>query len=158
MNVFCMSIADKQSLCMLGGRYYDLVSSAPNYHAVFINLSEKEMYCDYWYPIKDFSTPTTEYANKILTTVLKTILDDKRLRIGCDGGKGRTGLVFGIIAKSFGFPDPVGHVRKSYDLFAIETRPQEDFVRNFKPSITNRFLVMLVKLKAVMSKYFGSHI
>ena len=71
---------------------------------------------------------------------------------GCKGGLGRTGTMLGIMAKvglnstparflGFRLPhwfkmggDPVDWVREFYRPEAIETRDQEDFVRDFDVS------------------------
>ena len=57
----------------------------------------------------------------------------ERVEVGCAGGLGRTGTVLACMAVLAGVPaeDAVGWVRRNYDVRAVETPEQEEWVAWF---------------------------
>lgn len=92
-------------------------------------------------PIPDFSVPDRSQAERAAFAAIVLMWQGATPYVGCMGGKGRTGVLLGIIAKvalrtsrpfmRISYPDPVEWVREHYRPEAIETREQEEFVREF---------------------------
>lgn len=88
--------------------------------------------CHLWLPIADFSTPDDrDDVIVALKEVLLAVLNSRSVYVGCAGGFGRTGLFLALLAKVAGKVDPVAYVRKHYSERAVETRQQENYVRDF---------------------------
>lgn len=95
-------------------------------------------------PIHDFDVPQNPV--KVRDAVAQTLiaaLSGREVYVGCMGGWGRTGLFLALVAKAAGVDDPVTYVRENYTSRAIETKAQEDYVKNFDVSsirlAVNRF-------------------
>lgn len=81
-------------------------------------------------PIRDFATPTVDQAVEAALLAVAYALEHRPVYVGCMGGKGRTGLVLGVIAALCGVRTPVEYVRKTFSVHAIETKQQESFVNS----------------------------
>lgn len=90
---------------------------------------------DYRLPIQDFSTPDIRETVFALAWVIWQGVAWKRLvYIGCQGGKGRTGLVLALLVRidrGTKGRAAVTYVRKHYDRHAVETEFQSKFVDKF---------------------------
>lgn len=94
-------------------------------------------------PTEDFSVPDRHDMEEGLKRAITAIFQGKDVYAGCKGGIGRTGLFMGCMTKvmtdyaeMLGHPvqspkDPVLYVRKHYLPHAMETKEQQDYVRNF---------------------------
>jgi len=85
-------------------------------------------------PIKDFSVPTVAEFKLALLEAMLTLRSTGVLYVGCAGGTGRTGLFLAGILKLVSphvlTPDTcIQMVRKLYKSHAVETREQENFLR-----------------------------
>ncbi len=82
--------------------------------------------------IPDMSTPDDpKDVEKLICETIDALYRGKAVYMGCMAGFGRTGLIMAIIAKALGYPDPIKHVRDTYYPRAVETVPQEKYVREF---------------------------
>lgn len=79
----------------------------------------------------DFGVPEEEQVRTVLRLVIPWIMSRQKVYIGCLGGRGRTGTMLALIAKCFGYRDPIGDVRWSFNPHAVETEEQEQFVESF---------------------------
>lgn len=90
----------------------------------------------------DFGVPNEEKVQQALVWCMQQFKNGNDVYVGCMGGTGRTGLLIGCMVKTFidfcegaGIPceaiDPVFYTREKYKPHAIETPPQEAFVRGF---------------------------
>lgn len=100
--------------------------------------------------IRDYGLPDPDEAETAAFLAMAAMRVGMIPYVGCFGGLGRTGTMLGILAKvsqhsvqkqflGFRLPwtiggDPVDWVREVYRPQAIETREQEDFVRDFDVS------------------------
>ena len=94
-------------------------------------------------PIRDFSVPTDEMRGLVESAVLTGMLASlhgESVGVGCMGGIGRTGLIMAIAAKAAGVKDPISYVRANFKSHAVETKQQEEYVRNFDTSEITRCL------------------
>jgi len=95
-------------------------------------------------PTEDFSVPSVESMAAGALRVIEASMLGNDFYVGCRGGIGRTGVFFGVMANLMfaarvargdlspdAVPDPVHWVRETYLSYAIETKEQEEFVRNF---------------------------
>jgi hypothetical protein len=105
--------------------------------------------------IRDFSVPTSKHA--VEYAILSGLLAARYNMVpfvGCAGGRGRTGLILGILAKAAlgalrpsvlgvqlgRLPDPVEWIRTHYNPHACETAEQESYVRDFDTTGIERIL------------------
>lgn len=88
--------------------------------------------CSVNVPVKDFHTPAPMQLRRGLIKTVRAITQGKRVYVGCMGGKGRTGLMLAVLAKSFGVEKPVEYVRANYYAHAVETPEQYKFVEVFR--------------------------
>lgn len=84
-------------------------------------------------PIHDYTTPTQAAATVLVDELVNRIIASQPVYVGCRGGKGRTGLILALLAKTFGVKDPIEYVREHYHEEAVETLAQRAFVEAFKP-------------------------
>ncbi len=78
----------------------------------------------------DFSPPPPE-VRALLEEVRMHLRFGHPVYVGCYGGTGRTGTFLALLAKMDGEDMPVAYVRKEYRKQAVETRPQERFIRDY---------------------------
>jgi len=87
---------------------------------------------DWFFPIRDFEVPRDIQAFKnTLCNVYRHAVKEKIIFVGCKGGYGRTGLAIACLLKLHGSKNPVQEVRALYDKKAVETKEQEEFIREF---------------------------
>ena len=92
-------------------------------------------------PIRDFSVPTDMFRVEMaVRDTLRAAIRGKPVYVGCMGGWGRTGLFLALLAKAAGVDDPVAYVRKYYTPRAVETRAQEQFVKDFDVTKLRKWL------------------
>lgn len=94
-------------------------------------------------PIRDFSVPQPEQREEMVSALKQTIeaaMQGKLVYVGCAGGWGRTGLFLALLAKALDVKDPVRFVRSTYTSHAVETKPQENYVKNFDVASIRRWL------------------
>ena len=108
-------------------------------------------------PTQDFKTPDRKLLYRGVAQALDFILAGEPLYVGCMGGKGRTGLMLAIIAKTFGVVNPIGYVRKNYYAHAVETRDQEAFVKSYIPTPTMRIKLRKARRKNML-KFWKSNL
>lgn len=92
-------------------------------------------------PIKDFSIPDVAACERAVYAAIVLIWQGATPYVGCMGGKGRTGVFLGVLAKvalrstrkiwRVTYPDPVTWIRENYRPEACETPEQEAYVRGF---------------------------
>lgn len=87
--------------------------------------------CDIDLPIRDYSVPSIRQTKQACLQCIKAMGRGEQIYAGCWGGKGRTGLFLAIMAKVAGVQDPVAYVRSSFNVHAVETEEQQQFVENF---------------------------
>ena len=85
------------------------------------------------YPIEDYGVPPdVEEFRALVRRGLELLREGKNLFVHCVGGLGRTGTYVGCLLKDLeGCRNPVREVRGRYDFRAIETRDQEEFIRDY---------------------------
>lgn len=131
------------------GPYIDFPFEDKNYFGIKC-AREIDMHYMFALDIKDFGLPDPDEAETAAFLAMAAMRVGMIPYIGCMGGLGRTGTLLGILAKvaqqatpkrflGFSLPwkmggDPVDWVREFYRPQAIETREQEDFVRDFDVS------------------------
>ena len=85
-------------------------------------------------PIEDFSVPKDDQrknVNKLITTILSLLEDNRFVLVHCNAGLGRSGMIVALVIKCIGsLKDPVSHVRK-FRSGAVETEEQQRFVADF---------------------------
>ena len=97
-------------------------------------------------PIKDFSVPTQEEMQRLIFRYINLLPYKINWYVGCIGGIGRTGLFLTCLVKVVNeidgvcFGDPIKYIRLVYHFCAVETKEQEDFVKNFNPTYLAKFL------------------
>ena len=106
---------------------------------------ELTLRCDVSIPTEDFKTPDKADLDKGLYKVVRALLSDERVYVGCYAGKGRTGLFMAVLCKAFGYTNPVEHVRANYYPKAVETKGQYDFVMNYRIPLKVRGAIFLKK-------------
>jgi protein-tyrosine phosphatase len=82
----------------------------------------------------DFGVPSSRAdAVSAIVDAYRRALSGARVEVGCAGGLGRTGTVLACMAVIAGVPatEAVGWVRSHYDVRAIETADQEEWVHWF---------------------------
>ena len=82
----------------------------------------------------DFGLPTApEAAARQITDAFQRAKAGQNVEIGCLGGLGRTGTVLACMAVLAGVsaPEAVAWVRNNYNVAAVETTEQEEWVRWF---------------------------
>lgn len=92
-------------------------------------------------PIKDFGTPNPKLIESALLSTIVLMKGGLIPFVGCGWGRGRTGLFLALLIKAahystrpwwdFRVVDYVGMTRCLYRPEAVETKEQEEFVRNF---------------------------
>lgn len=92
-------------------------------------------------PIKDFSVPDPKALERALYATMVLMWSGATPYVGCMGGKGRTGVFLGVLAKvalrstrsawRLLYPDPVKWIRERYRSEACETSEQQEYVRKF---------------------------
>lgn len=92
-------------------------------------------------PIKDFGVPDKKACERAIYATMVLMWQGATPYVGCMGGKGRTGVFLGVMAKvslrstrsvwRLTYPDPVDWIREVYRPEAIETVEQERYVRTF---------------------------
>jgi len=101
-------------------------------------------------PIQDFSVPEdTAAVLQALRLAIRLVARGDAIYVGCRGGLGRTGLFLALMAKAVGVLDPIGHVRRAYNLHAVETTEQEEYVEEFDTSP----LLLTVFQARIMASY-----
>jgi hypothetical protein len=81
---------------------------------------------------KDFSVPDKDELRSIINRLLTGRYG--KLLVHCGAGIGRTGLFlacYARIALNIAGQDAIDYVRSNYFIGAIETKEQEDFIKNF---------------------------
>jgi len=106
-------------------------------------------------PTEDFSVPSQRDMEQGLIKALASMNQGNDIYAGCMGGIGRTGLFMGCMARVqfhyAGSPDdPVAFVRKHFKPHAIETREQQNFVRNFDTTKVIEYILALEEAKEVI--------
>lgn len=137
------TVADSTTIPAAGPRYVSLPDGQRVYGGSFFHapdpgtdwlltvnlMKERELACDVWVPIQDYSTPDGPGA---LVPVFERILSGQQdVYVGCWGGVGRTGLFMASLLRYLGDPDPVTTVRANYNEHAVETAEQAKFVADF---------------------------
>ena len=78
----------------------------------------------------DFAPPPPE-VRELLEEVRMHMRMQHPVYVGCYGGTGRTGTFLALLAKMDGIESPIAYVRNEYRKQAVETRPQERFIRDY---------------------------
>lgn len=84
----------------------------------------------------DFGVPAdVDMTSREIREAFERALTGDRVEVGCWGGVGRTGTVLGCMAVLAGVPSDEARqwVRQHYNVRAIETEEQHDFVLTFTP-------------------------
>jgi protein-tyrosine phosphatase len=83
-----------------------------------------------FWPMVDYSCwPVEELAQKAIK-IARVLLNGKRVCIACHGGHGRTGTLLAAVAViMYGVEDPVEWVREVYCSHAVESKIQEETLR-----------------------------
>lgn len=84
-------------------------------------------------PILDQMTPSLKEAHHCIDTISKWVKAGEKVMIHCAGGLGRSGLIAACYLKSIGYDSntAIDIVRTSRSPRAIESKQQEEFVRNY---------------------------
>jgi len=92
-------------------------------------------------PIKDFGIPNSKMIESALLSTIVLMKGGLIPFVGCGWGRGRTGLFLALLIKvahqstrhwwEFRKVDYVGMTRRKYRPEAVETKQQEQFVRDF---------------------------
>ena len=96
-------------------------------------------------PTPDYGTPAASDVRFGVILALMAMINGEEVYAGCMGGIGRTGLFLGILAKvqieyrrskhrKGRGEDPIEYVREHFIPHAIETKGQEEFIRDFDVS------------------------
>jgi protein-tyrosine phosphatase len=134
-----------KDLKVYGGSFY--AADTDEYFTVKM-AEEINRDCHVSIPTKDFRVPN-EFDLKLgIRQVLEYLAagGTRDLYVGCMGGRGRTGLFMACLAKAWGKGNPIQHVRKTYLASAVETKQQEEYVRQLKITPAMRLLVWRAKL------------
>lgn len=104
-------------------------------------------------PTKDFCLPPEDQVKVAMKEVCRCLDAGLAVYVGCAGGQGRTGTFLGYMAKAWGIKDPINYVRDNYlpedkgtRNQPIETRDQEESVRNFKVPFSIKWRVFKLKM------------
>jgi hypothetical protein len=103
-------------------------------------------------PTEDYKTPDPKQLKAGLKQAVKQILNGRPVYVGCMGGRGRTGLFMAVLAKAFGVANPVEYVRANYYHHAVETKPQYQFVTDFKIPYTVRAAIAVARFTAMFKR------
>lgn len=121
----------RQFYTVFGGPYIDRPKTM---RGVVVAEELANLPNDFAFKIKDFKTPLHLSARGAVDIFVKMILKGDPVYFGCMAGRGRTGLILSLLAKTFGIKNPVEFVRKNYYSHAVETPAQYQFVQDFEPS------------------------
>jgi protein-tyrosine phosphatase len=130
---------------VIGGPYYDRPT---DYFGVKMAVEIKKP-CNVDIPTHDFNVPSYADLDKGVRAALIPIARGNKVYVGCMGGIGRTGLFMGALSNLLKHPDPVKYVRANFKSHAIETKQQQDFVNNYKPSLKTRLTASVAKAIAL---------
>ena len=113
---------------MYGGSFF-LAPDKKDYLTVNLMQEKPELDSAVYFPIRDYSIPN---GREDLRQVFEQILaSDQDVYVGCFGGKGRTGLFMAAFLKYLGNQDPIPTVREQYNVHAVETKDQDNYVMEF---------------------------
>ena len=103
--------------------------------------AEFDLPCAIDLPIPDYHVPDVKACERAVYAAIVLIWQGATPYAGCWGGKGRTGVFMGVLAKValrstrglwvWRHADPVDWIREHYRPEACETKEQEEYVRNF---------------------------
>lgn len=141
MNTLKLPLFLGQSVILFGGPYRQRPA---NMVGVKMAVEIDRPY-DINVPTRDYSVPAIKDVDAGLIGMLEYLLQGREIYVGCMGGIGRTGLMLAIAAKAFGVPDPIAHVRATFNVHAVETGEQKEYVEKYK--IPRRVKWLVVKLK-----------
>ena len=87
-------------------------------------------------PTEDFSVPNPTDLSNGIKAAFDAMANGKDVYVGCMGGVGRTGLFMSVLVKAVNeykglTGDPIMHVRKHYNMHAVETQGQRNYVTTF---------------------------
>lgn len=97
--------------------------------------------CDYHFPIQDFGVPKAADFQVLLAKLILLADDGHVVYVGCMGGIGRTGMVLAGLARVLrkqGGDAAIAWTRRNYLGHAVETRAQEQLVRDFDVAAVRR--------------------
>ena len=130
---------------VMGGPY----PAKPTEYLGIKMAAEIAMPCDINIPTRDFDVPNYTDLDTGIRKSLFNIAKGEKIWVGCMGGIGRTGLYFGALAKLLNIDDPVKYVRANFKPHAIETKQQQEFVNNYKPSFSTKLTLAVAKAVAL---------
>lgn len=83
--------------------------------------------------VPDFGVPAADDLRAVLAAMLAAMRarPADAYHVGCRAGLGRTGMALACLGAMTGVDDPIGWVRATYDVSAVETAEQEALVRGF---------------------------
>lgn len=114
--------------------------------------------CDYHFPIRDFGVPSPAEYQTLLAKLILTADDGHVVYVGCFGGIGRTGMVLAGLARVLrrrSGEDSINWTRRTYLGHAVETRAQENLVKEFDVAAVRRAVRLRQPVAAsCITRYF----
>lgn len=119
-----------QVVPVYGGPYRDKPPAVPG-----VKMAEEiEAPCAVSIPTRDFSVPPIGTMMLGLCKALWVLRRNSEIYVGCMGGVGRTGLFMALLYRAVGGIDgeeAVTRVRNNYNVHAVETDQQKEYVKTF---------------------------
>lgn len=135
-------LCKKQVVAVYGGPYRDRPNAVPG-----VKMAEEiEAPFAVSIPTRDFSVPPIGTMMIGLCKALWVLRRNSEIYVGCMGGVGRTGLFMALLYRAVGNLDgeeAVTRVRHNYNVHAVETDQQKEYVKTFPmfwPRIVARVL------------------
>jgi hypothetical protein len=133
----------KRSVLFVAGRAHGRIYGGPFAHykptrrLVSVKMAKEiDMKCDISIPTVDYNVPDKAQLLEGCLGAIDELANGNDIYAGCMGGVGRTGLFMAVMLKAqiayIGTKqDPILAVRQQYNEHAVETKEQEQYVRDF---------------------------